>query len=134
MDYGNHVVYTKVDTLVSKDSKWSKEKYESKNTNEWLNISDYVFNLEETEKNNGTLFKGTVDSNILAKAASKSDSSIDLSKVISKDIEIEIFVNSQKYIETMSYTMNVLGLDQTVEIEFTDFNSAKNIELPSELK
>lgn len=133
-DYGNQVDYRQVTTSGSSKGKWVKTKIKGDTTNSWLNLSDYIFDLNEETKNDGTYFTGTIDSKKLAAAMAQSDSSIDLGKIVSDDIKIKVFVNSENYIETMDYSIEIAGITEVVEINFKDYNTSGTIEIPSEVK
>lgn len=133
-DYENQVDYRQVTTSGSSKGKWVKTKIKSDTTNSWLNLSDYIFDLNEETKNDGTYFTGTIDSKKLAAAMAQSDSSIDLGKIVSDDIKIKVFVNSENYIETMDYSIEIAGITEVVEINFKDYNTSGTIEIPSEVK
>lgn len=138
IDYGNGVDYTKVTSTIGADpnnGKWTKTKFNgSSNSNSWINLNDYVFNINEESTNGGILYTGTIDSKKLASAMAQTDSSIDLDSIVSDDINISIFVNSNNYIETMNYTMEIMGIKEEVEIYYKGFNTSSSIEIPSEVK
>lgn len=136
IDYKNKVEYSKITTAYGygeNDGEWTKTKLNN-NISNWLDMSDYVFNLSEESKNGGTYYKGTIDSKKIAASLAQADSSIDYDKIISKDINIEIYVNSLNYIETMNFTMEVMGITEYVEITFKDFNTSGSITIPSSIK
>ncbi len=135
IDYKNKVDYSKVTSAYGYgNSDWTKTKLDSNVSNSWLDMSDYIFNLTEESKNGGTYYKGTIDSKKLAKAMSQADSSTNYDDVISGDIDIEVFINSSNYIETMNFTMEVMGISEYVEITFKDFNTSGSITIPSSVK
>lgn len=137
LDYANQMDYTKVSTIYGNDGnngKWTKTKLNGTTSNTWINLSDYIFNLTEESKNGGTYYTGTIDSKKLAGAMAQSDSNIDLNKIVSDDIDIEVFVNSSNYIETMNYSIEIMGIKEYVEISFKNFNTSGTIEIPSEVK
>ena len=45
-----------------------------------------------------------------------------------------MFVNSSNYIEKMSFTMTIMGIEEVVEISYRDFNESGNIVIPVEAK
>ena len=137
IDYANQVNYTKVSTLYGNDGnngKWTKTKLKDNTSNSWINLSDYIFNLTEESKNGGTYYTGTINSKKLASAMAQADSNIDLNKIVSDDINIEVFVNSSNYIETMNYSIEIAGVKELVEINFKNYNTSGTIEIPSEVK
>lgn len=137
IDYANQVDYTKVSTLYGNDGnngKWTKTKLKDNTSNSWINLSDYIFNLTEESKNGGTYYTGTINSKKLASAMAQADSNIDLNKIVSDDINIEVFVNSSNYIETMNYSIEIMGIKELVEINFKNYNTSGTIEIPSEVK
>lgn len=136
IDYKNKMDYSKITTAYGygeNDGEWTKTKLSS-NVSNWLDMSDYVFNLSEESRNGGTYYKGTIDSKKIAASLAQTDSSIDYDKIISKDIDIEIFVNSSNYIEKMNFTMEVMGVSEYVEVTFKDFNESGSITIPSSIK
>lgn len=136
-DYGNKVDYTKVASKFGKsknNGKWVKTKLKDNSSNELINISDYIFNLTEENKDNGTYYMGTIDSKKLAKAMSNADSNVSVDKIVSKDIDIEVFVNSSNYIESMNYSIEIAGINEYVEIKFKDYNTSGMVEIPTEVR
>lgn len=137
VDYKNNINYSKVTTLYGTDEtngKWTSTKYNGSNANSWINLNDYIFNITEESRNGGTYYTGTIDSKKLASAMAQTDSSINIDKVVSEDINISVFVNSSNYIETMNFTMEILGIEEVVEISYKNFNTTGNIEIPAEVK
>ena len=137
IDYANKMEYSKVTTLYGNDGnngKWTKTKLNGSSSNTWVNLSDYIFNLTEESKNGGTYYTGTIDSKKLAKAMAQSDSNIDLNKVVSDDIDIEVFINSSNYIETMNFSIEIMGIKEYVEVTFKNFNTSGTITIPSEVR
>lgn len=113
VDYKNKISYSKVTTLYGGDSsngKWTSTKYSGGDTNTWLNLNDYIFNLKEESKNGGTYYTGTIDSKKLGNAISQTTDT-DTSDIVSEDIEISVFVNSSNYIEKMSFTIEIMGIE-----------------------
>ena len=137
IDYNNKKTYSKVTVAFGGDSsngKWTSTKYSGENTNSWINLNDYVFNLKEENKNGGTYYTGTIDSKKLASAVSQIDTDVDTSNVVSDDINISVFVNSSNYIENMSFVMEIMGIEMEVEITYKDFNKTGDIKIPAEAK
>lgn len=137
VDYANKVSYSKVTTLFGGDEnngKWTSVKYSGETTNSWINLNDYIFNLNEEIKDGGTYYTGTIDSKKLAAAMAEADSDVKTTQVVSDDIDIKVFVNSAGYIEKMSFNMTIIGIEQVVNVTFKDFNSAGNITIPVEAK
>lgn len=137
IDYKNKIDYSKVYSPYSTDASngiWTKTKIESSNTNSWLNLSDYVFNITEESKNDGTYYTGTINSKKLAAAISTMNSDIDMDGIVSDDIDITVLVNRFGYIEKITFDMEIMGLDEYVEINYKDYNSSGNITIPNEVK
>ena len=130
-DYKNKASYSKVDTLYGSEG-WKKSKISVDNKNSWINLSDNIFDLQEESVDGGTIYKGTISSKKLASIMQQVDTKINVNKIISKDINIEVFVNSSNYIETMNFTLEVLGIEEIVEIQYVDYNTSGDIELPKE--
>ncbi len=136
IDYENQKNYSKVTTAFGENSdndKWTTSKYSGENTNTWINLNDYIFNLTEEKQENGTYYKGTIDSKKLVNAILKINSDIDISKVVNDDIEVNVFVNSSNYIEKMSCTIKVMGIEEELEINYKDFNTSGDIVIPTEI-
>lgn len=134
-DYKNMVVYSKMTTAFGGDSsngKWISAKYNGGNTNTWLNLNDYVFNIAEESKDGGTYYTGTIDSKKLAAAMSEMNSDVGTSNIVSDDINIRVFVNSSNYIEKMTFTIEIMGIEEMVEINYKEFNTSDDIVIPSE--
>lgn len=136
-DYKNMIDYTRTYSPYSSDASngvWQKTKIENNNTNSWLNLNDYIFNITEESKNGGVYYTGTIDSKKLAAAMSTVKSDIDMKKIVSDDINIAVFVNSSGYIEQMSFDMEIMGIDEVVEVNFSGFNTTGIISIPTEVK
>ncbi len=137
IDYNAKKKYSRVYTLFSQDPSngvWTQSEYEGENTNSWLKLSDYIFNLVGEPTEGGTTYTGTISSQKLGSAMSEMDSSIDTSSIVTDDINITVFVNSSNYIEKLSYTMEILGIQSVVEINYTNFNTAGSLTIPSDVK
>lgn len=137
IDYKNKKTYYKSTSLFGGDSsngKWTSSKYNGGETNSWIDLSDYIFNLTEESKNDGTYYTGTIDSKKLAATMSQVDSDINMSNVVSNDINISAFVNSLNYIEKMSFTIEIMGIEEVVEINYKEFNQSGNVVIPEEIK
>ena len=136
VDYKNKISYSKGTTLYGGDSsngKWTSTKYSGGNTNTWLNLNDYIFNLKEESKNGGTYYTGTIDSKKLGNAIAQTTDT-DTSDIVSEDIEISVFVNSSNYIEKMSFTIEIMGIKEVVEINYKNYNTSGDIIIPEEVK
>lgn len=136
-DYGNNISYTKVTSPYSSDAsngQWTSTSYKSSNTNLWLNLNDYIFNINEEKQSNGTTYTGTISSKKLAEAMAQADSSVDTSSIVTKDIDISIFVNSSNYIEKMNFEIEIMSIAEVVEINYSNFNTSGTISIPSEAK
>ena len=136
-DYKNGIEYSMIYSPYSNDSSngvWKKSKKEKSTTNSWLNLSDYIFNLTEEEKDGGIYYTGTIDSKKLSQAISEVKSDVNASKSISEDIDITVFVNASGYIEKISFDMEIMGMEEVVEITYSDFNSTESITIPANIK
>lgn len=137
IDYTNKINYSKVTVPFGGDEnngKWTSIKYSGENTNSWMNLNDFIFNLTEEKKDGGTYYIGTIDSRKLASAMAEADSDVDTKEVVSDDINIGVFVNKAGYIENMSFTMEIMGIEEVVEITYKDFNSSGELSIPAEVK
>ncbi len=136
-DYGNGKAYTKVYSPYSSDAsngKWTSTSVKNSNTNSWLNLNNYIFDIKEEMQGSNTLYTGTISSEKLAAAMAQADSSIDTSKIVSNDINISILVNSSNYIEKMNFEMEIMGISEVVEINYSNYNNSGSITIPAEAK
>lgn len=137
IDYKNKTTYSKVTVAFGGDSsngKWTSAKYSGGDTNTWINLNDYIFNITEENRDEGTYYTGTIDSKKLAAAMSQVDSDVDTSNIVSDDIDIIVFINSSNYIEKMSFILEIMGIEEVVEINYKGFNTSGDIVIPSEAK
>lgn len=137
IDYKNKTTYSKVTVPFGGDSsngQWTSTKYSGGDTNTWINLNDYIFNIKEESRDGGTYYTGTIDSKKLAAAVSQVDSDVDTSNIVSDDIDISVFVNSSNYIEKMSFTLEIMGIEEVVEINYKGFNTSGDVVIPSEAK
>lgn len=137
IDYKNQINYSKVTSTFGGDSsngKWTTTKYKGSDTNSWINLNDYIFDIAEESRDDGTYYTGTIDSKKLAAAMSQLDSDVDTSNIVSDDINISVFINSSNYIENMSFTIEIMGIEEEVEINYKGFNTSGDIVIPSEAK
>ncbi len=135
IDYKNKIAYSKVTTLFGGDSsngEWTSVTYSGGNTNAWLDLNDYIFDLTKETKDEGTYYTGIIDSKKLATAISQVDSDTDVSNIVSDDIDISVFVNSSNYIEKMSFTIEIMGFEEVIEINYKGFNQSGDIVIPAE--
>lgn len=133
-DYNKKVSYTKTTSVYGYGSQdWTKTKLNN-NTNTWLDLSDYVYDLKSESRNGGTYYTGVIDGKKLAASLSQTDSNANYDSIVGSDINIEIFVNSKNYIETLNFDMEIMGMKETVKVKFKDYNSAGSVKLPSSLK
>lgn len=127
-DYANGKMYQSYSTILGSSNEWTTYSVEFVNeSNSFLNLGDYVFDLEKTETSEGTLYTGIIDSKKLAEATSEVESDISASDVISSDIEISILVNESGYIQSIDYELDVLGMTSKVNVVFSNFNSVNSI-------
>lgn len=133
-DYKNKVSYDKTTSAFGYGSQdWTKTKINN-NTNTWLDLSDYVYDLKEESRNGGTYYTGVIDGKKLAGSMSQADSNTNYDSIAGSDINIIIFVNSNNYIENLQFDMEIMGMKTDVEVRFKNFNNAGSISLPSYLK
>ena len=136
VDYKNKKIYSKVTSLFgdSSNGKWTSTKYKGGDTNTWINLNNYIFDIKQETREDGTYYTGTINSKKLATAISQVDSNVDISNMVSDDIDISVFINSSNYIEKMSFTIQIMGIEELVEISFRGFNTSGDIVIPSEVK
>ena len=137
VDYNNKITYSKVNVAFggnSSNEKWTTTKYSGGDTNAWINLNDYIFDITEEHKDGGIYYTGIIDSKKLAVAMSQVDSDVDTSNIVSDDIPISVFINSSNYIEKMSFTIKIMGIEEEVEINYKGFNTSGDIVIPSEVK
>lgn len=59
VDYKNETTYSRIYSKYSNDSangKWVSTKYEGGKSNSWIDLSNYIFDLTEENKDGGTYF------------------------------------------------------------------------------
>lgn len=137
IDYKNKTSYSKVTSVFGGDSsngEWITTKYSGKDTNNWINLNDYIFDITEESKDGGTYYSGIIDSKKLADAMSQMDSEVDTSNMVDDDINISVFINSSNYIEKMSFTIEIMGIEEEVEVNYKGFNTSGDVVIPSEVK
>lgn len=137
IDYKNQMTYSKVTVPFGGDSsngKWTSNKYSGGNSNSWIGLSDYVFDLKSENRDGGTYYTGTINSKKLANAMSQADSNINVSNIVSNDINITVYVNSNNYIEKMTFTMEIMGIQEYVEIIYKGFDLTGNLSIPEEVR
>ena len=133
-DYNRKVSYAKTSSAYGYgDQDWTKSEL-TNDSNTWLDLSDYIFDLKSESRNGGTYYTGVIDGKKLAASMSQTDSSANYDSIVGNNINIEIFVNSSNYIETLNFDMEMMGMKETVKVIFKDYNSAGSISLPSNLK
>lgn len=136
-DYDNDKTYTKVSYPYSSDTSndsWTSTSMKSSNTNSWLNLNDYIFDIKEEKQGTSTLYTGIISSEKIANAMVQADSSIDTNNIISSDINISILVNSSNYIEKMNFELEMMGIAEVFEINYSNYNSSGSITIPNEAK
>lgn len=135
-DYKNKVTYTYVYSPYSASSSngtWAKNKIDDTSTNNWLNLSDYIYDLKEESKDGGVYYTGTIDSKKLASAMSSINSNINMNNLVSEDIKITVFVNELGYIEQMTFDITIMGMQESVEIKYHDYNNSGSLEIPKDV-
>ena len=133
LDYANGYEYSKVSSMFYSDSdEWTKVKISQTTSNSWIDMSSYLSNVNEERVNGGVVYKGKIDGSKISDALASTES--DYSGMVSGDINIEMFVNSNNYIESINFTMYVMGMEEVVEVRFKDFNETGTISLPAELR
>ena len=137
VDYKNKKEITKTTSLLSGDEnngKWVTQKFSESSsiTNSWLNLNDTLSGLEVTEQNGGKLYKGKISTSEINKAISKSDTGSKIStKGSNKDIPIEIFINSNGYIEKLNTEFEFSGIKEIIELKYSNFNTAGSLTMPN---
>lgn len=137
VDYKNKMTYSKVNAEFGDESsngKWISEKYKGGDVNNWISLTDAMFNITEEKKDGGTYYKGTVDSQKINETMSQLNSNDDKTNMISNDIDISVFVNSSNYIEKISFVLKIMGIEEEVEITYKEFNTSGDIVIPDEAK
>jgi len=133
IDYAKQMMYSKTTTIYGGSNDWEKTKY-NVSSNSYVDLSDYITDVKEEKKDGGTYYTGTINSKKLANAMSQADSSVNSSSIVSDDIDITVFVNSSNYIEKMSFTIVVAGMEEEVEVTFKNFNTSGTITIPASIK
>lgn len=137
LDYKNKKEVSKTTSLFGGDEnngKWVTQKYNTSSSisDSWLNINDYLSNLEVTEQNGGKLYKGKISTEKLNNAISKSDAGSKINtKGSNKDVPIEIFINSNGYIETINTEFEFAGMKEIIEIKYSNYNTAGSLSMPN---
>ena len=137
LDYKNKKEVTKTTSLFGGDEnngKWVTQKYDAASSigDSWLDINDYLNGLEVTEQNGGKLYKGKISTDKINNAIAKSDKGNKIStKGSSKDIPIEIFINSNGYIETIKTEFEFSGMKELIEIKYSNYNTAGSLTMPN---
>ena len=133
-DYANGKSYTKMNSIYDEGKDWEVAYFEPSNTNSYLNLNDSIFDMTETKQGDKTLYVGKISNQKIAEAMSQSNADIDTSNLISDDIKISILVNSSKYIEKMNFEMEIMGIMEIMEVNFSNYNTSGNIVIPEEVK
>ena len=133
-DNKNKYSYTKVyDDYGMTTSEWSKVKLQDVKTDQWLGLNDYIFNLTEETIDNGTKYKGTIELKKLLGLLEKFDLPIEALEILNKDIDVEVIVDTDNYIDYMKFNFVLMGIEMEVEIDYKDYNSAGDIVIPEEV-
>lgn len=138
LDYNNKVTYTKTNLLTNDAFQWQKES--EKNMTEFTPILGTLDNIiiEKKEKQeNGILYTGYIKgkslSNIFDVINKATSNKFNISSFFRRKIPVTVFVNNDNYVEKVSFSINVLGVDVNSEINFNNFNTTPSISLPEEL-
>lgn len=135
-DYANKYSYTRVDTSsvigsTTEDNKWVKSKITTVG-NSWLNIANYIFNETKEEKDGNTIYRGTINTKKLTKALTQMNTkSINFGGLMSKDIPIEVVIDSNNYIKKINFELEIIGVKEVVNVTYKDYNSAGDVTLPN---
>lgn len=132
-DSKNKYSYSKVyDDYGMTTSEWTKTKLAEVNTDQWLGLNDYVFDLNEEEVENGTKYSGNIELKKLLGMLENMDLPIDALKILNKDIPVEVVVDNDNYIDSMKFSINLMGIEMMVEIDYKDYNTAGEVVIPEE--
>lgn len=137
VDYKNKKEITKTTALFGGDEnngKWVTQKFSESSsiTNSWLSLNDCLSKLEMTEQNGGKLYKGEISTSDINKAISKSDTGSKIStKGSNKNIPIEVFINSDGYIEKLNTEFEFSGMKEVIELKYSSFNTAGSLTIPN---
>lgn len=133
-DNKNKYSYSKVyDDYGMTVNEWTKTKLQDVKTDQWLGLNDYIFDLKEETVENGTKYTGIIELKKLLGMLENMDLPIDALKILNKDIEVEVVVDNENYIDTMKFNFNLMGIDMIVEIDYNDYNNAGDIVIPEEV-
>lgn len=133
-DNKNKYSYSKVyDDYGMTVNEWTKTKLQDVKTDQWLGLNDYIFDLKEESAPNGTKYTGIIELKKLLGMLENMDLPIDALKILNKDIEVEVVVDNENYIDTMKFNFNLMGIDMIVEIDYNDYNNAGDIVIPEEV-
>lgn len=139
-DYGKGVKYSDENSLFSEDteaSKWVKSLIieEDDSNNEILSfveLSDYLSDIEIEDEDNGKRYSGIITADSLDKLSLAEGEVLEDSDSIDGDIEMEFFVNSDNYIESIDITYTTDEAEMKVLVEFSEFNKAGAVVIPDE--
>ncbi len=137
LDYKNKVTYTKTDLINNDGHTWRKN--EEKNMGEVTPILSTLDNIKIEKKevtDNGTKYIGILNGkslsglfNIINNATS---SKINLSTFLKKKIPVTVFVNNNNYVENLSFSVSIIGIEINCDINYSNFNVTPSITLPEE--
>lgn len=135
-DYKNKVMYTYVYSPYSASASngiWTKKTINESSTSNWLNLSDYIYDLKEESRDGGMYYTGTIDSKKLASAMATTNSNVNMNNLVSEDIKIAVLVNKSGYIEQMSFDIKIMGVQESVDIRYHDYNTSGSLDIPKEV-
>ncbi len=133
-DFNKGVSYTKVSSSYSNDSQWITNSINNVNTNSWLSLNDYIFNISEEKQGSSTLYKGVISSQKLASAMAQTDTNVDVNKIVNSDINVSILVNASNYIEKVNFEMEIMGMNEIVEITYNGFDTTGSTTIPKDVR
>ena len=130
-DWANGVMYSKAGSFISigdeTGSGWTKTSTAtSACASTWTEAADHITIDSSTVKDGGTLYKGKINSKNLGGTGS------DTSAVVSEDIAIDVFVNTDGYIETMDLKTELAGTKTTIHVDYYDYGTAGSLSIPAE--
>lgn len=133
-DNKNKYSYSKVyDTYgMTTTNEWTKVKLQDVKTDQWLGLNDYIFDLKEVDSEVGTKYTGVIELKKLLGLLENMDLPIDALSVLNKDIEVEVVISDDNYIDSMKFNINLMGIEMIVDIDYKDYNVAGEIVIPEE--
>ena len=137
VDYNNHYDYSKVyDEYGVTKSEWVKTKVPNVKNGQWLDLSNYIFDLQEKDDGsleNGLEYVGVIKLSKLLTMLEGFELPIDALKILNKDITVDVILNQDNYIDSMNFDFELVGIGMNVQIKFADYGTAGVIVIPEEV-